>query len=307
MAAITEPPVQAQPVPAFRLYGETGDAPAADALHWESIAARSRLHGWRIRPHRHHDLSQLLYVQSGPAGIHIDGRSQRVDRAALVWMPPLYVHGFDFHRRIRGHIVTLSAPLLQAWQAQWPQMAQALARPACVEVGRDRALLDACFAGIAAEHAHRREGRLPMLHALAGQLLVLAARRVLQQPAADAGADSDRGSAHVRAFLALVDRHYREHWPLQRYADQLGVSASHLGALCRQHANAAPLQLLQRRVMLEAQRSLVYTSLSVQQIATWLGFADAAYFSRYFARNAGCSPNAFRRAQQGGAGAPAPR
>lgn len=307
MAAITEPNVQAHPVPAFRLYGETGDGAAADALHWESIAARSRLHGWRIRPHRHHDLSQLLYVQSGPAGIHIDGRSQRVDRATLVWMPPLYVHGFDFHRRIRGHIVTLSAALLQAWQAQWPQMAQALARPACLEVGRERAMLDAGFAALATEHAHRREGRVPMLHALAGQLLVWTARRVLQQPAPDADRGHDRGSEHVRAFLALVDRHYREHWPLQRYAGQLGLSASHLGAVCRQHAGAAPLQLLQRRVMLEAQRSLVYTSLSVQQIATWLGFADAAYFSRYFARNAGCSPNAFRRAQQGGGGTPAAR
>jgi AraC family transcriptional regulator, transcriptional activator of pobA len=307
MAAITEPTVQAHPVPAFRLYGETGDGAAADALHWESIAARSRLHGWHIRPHRHHDLAQLLYVQRGPAGIHIDGRSQRVDRATLVWMPPLYVHGFDFHRRIRGHIVTLSAPLLQTWQGQWLPMASALARPACLDIGRDRAMLDACFAGIAAEHAQRRQGRAPMLHALAGQLLVWTARRVLQQPATGTGAQSDRGTAHVRAFLALVDRHYREHWPLQRYAAQLGLSASHLGALCRQHANAAPLQLLQRRVLLEAQRSLVYTSLSVQEIATWLGFADAAYFSRYFARNAGCSPNTFRRAQQGGGAAPAPR
>ncbi|MFT4248796.1 MAG: helix-turn-helix domain-containing protein [Pseudomonas sp.] len=303
MVAITEPPAH-HSVPAFGLYGESGEATAADALHWESIQSRSRLHDWKIRPHRHRDLSQLLYVQSGPAGIHIDGRSQRVDRATLVWMPPLHVHGFDFHRRIRGHIVTLSTPLLQAWHAQWPQMAPALERPACLEIGRDRDLLDACFAGIAAEHAHRRDGRAPMLHALAGQVLVWTARRMLHQamPGADAG--HDRGVGHVRDFLALVDRHYREHWPLQRYADRLGLSASHLGALCRRHAGAPPLQLLQRRVMLEAQRSLVYTSLSVQQVASWLGFADAAYFSRYFTRNAGCSPNAFRRRQHGSAGGP---
>lgn len=298
MDAITEHRPGARPVPAFRLYGERIDTATPDTLHWESIAARSRLHDWRIRPHRHHDLSQLLYVQSGPVGIHIDGHSQRVDRATLVWMPPLYVHGFDFHRRIRGHIVTLSTPLLEAWHAQWPPLTRALARPACLEVGRDREMLDATFAAIASEHAHRREGRAPMLHALAGQVLVWTARRLLQQAGTDTDADGERGTVQVRAFLALVDRHYREHWPLQRYAGQLGVSASHLGALCRQHAGAAPLQLIQRRVMLEAQRSLVYTTLSVQQVATLLGFADAAYFSRYFARNAGCSPNAFRQRER---------
>nr|WP_208803783.1 helix-turn-helix domain-containing protein [Xanthomonas hyacinthi] len=299
------PPVLS--VPAFGLYGEVDGSAVEDTLHWESIPARSRLHGWRIHPHRHHDLSQLLYVQAGPAGIHIDGHSQRVNHATLVWMPPLYVHGFDFHRRIRGHIVTLSASLLQAWLVQWPQMAQVLARPACLEVGRDRAMLDACFAGIAAEHAHHRDGRVPMLSALAGQALVWAARRALHKATLPRGAGPARSATQVRAFLALVDRHYREHWPLQRYADQLQLSPSHLGALCRQEAGAPPLQLIQRRIILEAQRSLVYTTLTVQQVATLLGFDDPAYFSRYFARNAGCSPNAFRRRAATGKAAPTQR
>ncbi|TAA09754.1 helix-turn-helix domain-containing protein [Pseudoxanthomonas winnipegensis] len=286
-------------VPAFGLYGERGGSAPTDALHWESIPARSRLHDWHIRPHRHHDLSQLLYVQRGPAGVQIDGEVRRIARATVVWMPPLHVHGFEFHARIRGHIVTLSPALLAHWTAQWPELATALARPACLEVGHDRPQLDACFAAIAGEHAHGREGRGAMLHALAGQLLVWAARRCLHQRQALPDAEQARGAAHVRAFLSLLDQHYREHWPLQRYAEQLGVSAGHLGLLCRQFADATPLELVQRRVMLEARRSLVYTAMSVQQIAAWLGFADAAYFSRYFSRNAGCSPNAFRRARQG--------
>lgn len=291
MSAITEHPA----VPAFRLYGEPGSTARPDPLHWESIPARSRLHDWRIRPHRHHDLSQLLYIQNGPAGLHIDGQHRRVDRATLVWIPPLHVHGFDFHRRIRGHIVTLSATLVAGWQAQWPSMTRALAIPACLDVGRERDLLDGCFAEIADEHAHRREGREPMLHALAAQLLAWTARQALRRADARAGDASAPGERHVRAFLALVDLHYREHWPLERYAAQLGLSQSHLGAMCRQLAGAPPLQLLQRRMMLEAQRTLVYTSMTVQQIAAYLGFADAAYFSRYFSRNAGCSPKRFRQ------------
>ncbi len=51
--------------------------------------------------------------------------------------------------------------------------------------------------------------------------------------------------------------------------------------------------------MLEARRSLVYTTLTVQQLATVLGYADAAYFSRCFRRHAGCSPIQFRQRAQG--------
>ena len=47
-------------VPTYKLYGEQDAWPAADMVHWESIAARSRLHNWHINPHRHVGLFQLL-------------------------------------------------------------------------------------------------------------------------------------------------------------------------------------------------------------------------------------------------------
>ncbi|GLC95679.1 hypothetical protein Tamer19_50880 [Cupriavidus sp. TA19] len=42
-----------RPVPTYSLYGVNSSEPLSDQLHFESIAARSRLHGWEIKPHRH--------------------------------------------------------------------------------------------------------------------------------------------------------------------------------------------------------------------------------------------------------------
>jgi AraC family transcriptional activator of pobA len=47
-------------------------------------------------------------------------------------------------------------------------------------------------------------------------------------------------------------------------------------------------------VLLEAKRSLIYTSMTVAQVADALGFADPAYFSRFFKRLSGLSPSDFR-------------
>lgn len=52
-------------VPVFKLYGAPLEWPTPDLLHCESIPARSRLHDWEIKPHRHADLAQLLYVRKG--------------------------------------------------------------------------------------------------------------------------------------------------------------------------------------------------------------------------------------------------
>jgi AraC family transcriptional activator of pobA len=46
--------------------------------------------------------------------------------------------------------------------------------------------------------------------------------------------------------------------------------------------------------MLEAKRQLHYTSNPISEIAFALGFDDPAYFTRFFTRQAGCSPRAFR-------------
>ena len=57
-------------------------------------------------------------------------------------------------------------------------------------------------------------------------------------------------------------------------------------------------RVIQDRLMIEARRDLVYTSMSISRISFRLGFADPAYFSRYFLRETGKTPRAFRLAER---------
>ncbi|MCL1528052.1 helix-turn-helix domain-containing protein [Xanthomonas nasturtii] len=282
-------------VPAFGLYGEQ-QADAAELLHWESIAARSRLHDWQIAPHRHEGLAQLLYMQRGPATLQLDGRTHRLRGACVVWLPPLCVHGFAFDPAVRGHVITLCMPLIRTALGAAPLLQQALTTPAVLQVHQARKWLDMLYGSIAEDHARRRVGHDLAAQAAAVQLVIWTARTALEraQDAAAVSPQADRALRHLRAYQGLIDNHYRAHWPISRYAGQLGLTPGHLNALCQRLAGASALQLLHRRIMLEARRTLRYTSLSVQQIAAGLGFFDAAYFSRYFARHAGCSPTRFR-------------
>ena len=76
---------------------------------------------------------------------------------------------------------------------------------------------------------------------------------------------------------------------------QLRLSPNHLNAICRQVADKTASTLIHERVMAEARRLLRHSSQTVGEVAHALGFADAAYFSRFFRKQAGLSPEAYRQ------------
>ena len=83
-------------IPQYFLYGEATHDVDERFLHIESIAERSRMHDWKIRPHAHQDLHHLLLVIRGGGLFHAEGESNAFNHAALICVPLACVHGFDF-------------------------------------------------------------------------------------------------------------------------------------------------------------------------------------------------------------------
>ncbi|EED99738.1 MULTISPECIES: helix-turn-helix domain-containing protein [Burkholderia] len=281
-----------QGVPVFKLYGENYAWHTPDLLHCESIPERSRLHGWEIRQHRHADLGQLLYVQGGRAMLDVEGHHTRIDRPSILVIPPMCVHGFTFSRNIAGYVITLAAPLLEWLNDNLTGVRPALLNVGCYPVGADKPYVDLLCTTLNGEYASQAPNRDFLLRSLAGALAVWIGRQQIEQHAA--AARPGRAEGYLAAFNRLVEQHYREQWPVNRYASRLGITAVYLNGICRRLTRHSALETVHQRLLLEAKRNLVYTSLTIAQIADVLGFSEAAYFSRFFKRLTGASPREFR-------------
>lgn len=98
----------------------------------------------------------------------------------------------------------------------------------------------------------------------------------------------------VRGFVHLMELHIRDHWTVGDYAAALDIPADRLNTAIRRAAGRTPQDLIHARIMTEAATLLDGSTLQIGQIATILGFKDAAYFSRFFKRLSGISPRAHR-------------
>ena len=103
------------------------------------------------------------------------------------------------------------------------------------------------------------------------------------------------GAVLVGNFMQMVELHYRDGWPVARYAAALGVTSDKLHAHCQREKGCGPRALIHERLVREACTRLQQLDLPVEQIGYGLGFRDPAYFNRFFRKYRGASPGTYRR------------
>src|SRR5690606_24827837 len=146
--------------------------------------------------------------------------------------------------------------------------------------------------GLIAEAERPGLGHEQALRARLALLLVALHRAAGDTPAHQRMADPAR--RHARAFRMLVDKQFRGSRRIAHYAAAIGISATHLNRVCREVLGASALEIIERRVALEARRQLRFSDLSIKQIASGLGSEDPAYFTRLATRLLGMPPSAYR-------------
>ena len=97
-------------------------------------------------------------------------------------------------------------------------------------------------------------------------------------------------------FRRLIEQHYKTLRLPGEYARLLHITPNHLNALCQELLGRAAGAVIRDRVLLEAKRLLTNADMTAAEIAYELNFQDNSYFSRFFKKYAGVTPEGFRRA-----------
>ena len=281
-------------LPTYLLYADTRGIGPLDVMHWESIAERSQLHDWEIRPHRHETLMQVLLIERGEAEVWLDGQQHRLAGPALVVVMPLCAHGFRWERGVQGHVMTFQATHVRELLAGEPALAEAVLQTGCRPLDPAPAeRLSSAVQALRDEYDLHAPWRATAIDAALTRLLVVISRCQPQAVAATAGGGS-RALVQVQQLRDLVERRFREQPSVAELAASIGITPTQLNRVCQKVLGHSALAVLHARLSLEAQRELAYTTLSIKQVALDLGFADAGYFTRFFQRATGLTPSAWR-------------
>jgi AraC family transcriptional activator of pobA len=291
-------------LPLFHLYGDPPDDSAFDFIHIESIASRSSLHEWTIRAHRHRNLFQILLIEKGGGDMSFETATVPFSAPTAILVPATTAHGFRFKAQITdGWVVSFTEDVAGTLG---DQSGEAMARLKALAVdpivplasAAEAKRLSALCRDLDEEASLAREGyRLAMRGLLA--LIAIEVVRLSVSRARTGAVTLAPADARVEDLRRLIDEHFRKERLISFYAEKLAMTADRLNDHVKRAAGVTAGHLIRQRVLTEAKRQLVFTNQAIHEIAYDLAFSDPSHFTRFFRKQTGTTPQAFREGRGG--------
>lgn len=247
-------------------------------------------------PHRH-TFYEIVHVTAGSGHHVVDLRRYPLGPPQLGVVVPGQVHYWERVRGLRGQVVLFDDAFLLAHPEDRQALRRLGDRPWHRLHGGAGREIRAVLEELAHEYRERRSGRASVLQAYLHILIVRAARLAgAPQDPADGPRPLGRPALIAEEFSRLLARPGAlASGPVRAWAAELGVSVSYLNEAVRTTTGRTPARLIRESQLLEAKRLLARTTLTVRAVAREAGFADPAYFCRFFRRETGVTPGQFRR------------
>ncbi|HEX5958539.1 MAG TPA: helix-turn-helix domain-containing protein [Hyphomicrobiaceae bacterium] len=288
-------------IPSFFVYGEPDRRIDLGLIHVETVMARRGLHQGQVRAHTHRQMGQITFWTAGSGQYFLDDRILDFCAPAISFVPSRVVHGFNVSPGSDAIVVSIAdgalteiAPLARL-PLDTPVMLVASGQQACWRrIARLMAIIEESYSS---SHDGER-GSDRVIYALAAAVLG-EVRRLSQAMRSQPRAQPDGPAPLAARLRSLVDRHFRDDWPVARYAAELRTTPYLLGQACRKAFGLTVKRLIIERRLLEAKRLLLFTIRTLDDIAGEVGVNDPAYFSRLFRNRTGLAPTDWRQQQTG--------
>lgn len=247
-------------------------------------------------PHKH-SFYQLVYFSKGSGSHSIDFIKFPVQPGQIYFMVPGQVHGWDFKTAPDGYIVNFSEQYINALIAdpryidQFAFFSGTAGEQVIVIPKEERARITQCLETVVTEGNTAKPLSDDFARTALVQLFILVSRHTNSKKMPQ----GNYNTVLLRNFKKMTDQHYKEKKLTKDYAALLYVTPNHLNALSKDITGRSAGELIRDRILLEAKRLLVNASMTITEIAGELNFVDNSYFSKFFKKYEGVTPELFRK------------
>lgn len=99
----------------------------------------------------------------------------------------------------------------------------------------------------------------------------------------------------LKKLYELVIANFKEEKSTAFYAEKIGLTSKRLNEILKEKFNLTITKFLHNQLILEAKKEISFGEKNFKEIAFDLGFSEQAYFSRFFKKQTGLTPESFQQ------------
>ncbi|WP_242928937.1 AraC family transcriptional regulator [Pontibacter vulgaris] len=287
------------PLPIFQIQDFNTRLQQERYFYLKPFSQHLQEHDFIQKPHKH-DFYILLFITRGTGTHTIDFETYPVKPNTVFFLTPGQVHNWQLTPDTEGYILFFNPAyyLLDFPHHKlqnFPFFQNLLHKPFLILSDADLLKLESIIKSMEQELRQQQAYTNAIIRNYL-DILLLQLTRLYQTEKQEKQLPAGMHS-QLEQLENLIDAHYKEHLPVSYYAQQLNVSAKQLNEICKRAIGQTTTELIQNRIILEAQRLLAYADLTVTQVAAELGYFDATYFFRFFKKKVGQTPEQFKNSQ----------
>ncbi len=284
-------------IPVYDICSLSGNDHLHEDIIADNLAHYLGEHSNLYFPHRHSFYHVVLFTQGG--GTHtIDFEQFPVEAGQIYFMIPGQVHTWSFEGEVDGYIINCSESLIHAFL---PDREIAAKMPFFRGIAKESVLMiqeptlvrvQQIMQRVIDELGNNDQFSKQLISACLMELFVTVAR--VSEAVAGKGL-MQQNYLILYNFRRLVGEYYTTRHLPKEYAELLYITPNHLNAVCNDLLGKPAGEVIRDRVLLEAKRLLINAGAGIAEIAFQLGFADNSYFTKFFKKYTGATPEEFRR------------
>lgn len=254
------------------------------------------------KPRHQHAFFELVYIQSG-TGIQIINESKfGYQPGHLFLLTPEDFHSFDvetttefFFLQFNDIYIKNSGLLSDNVRRLEYILQNANHRPGCILKNKpDKEFVKPIVEAIMREYVNRDLYNEELVHQLVNTLIIIVARNIAKYLPENITTTTEGKAVDI---LQYIQHHiyYPERLKAKKVSDHFGISNAYLGRYFKKHTNETMQQYIINYKTKLIEHRLKFSDKRINEIADEFGFTDESHLNKYFSKQKGSSPNAYRK------------
>jgi len=248
-----------------------------------------------------HSFFELVYIQSGTGTQCINNSTSKYHPGHMFLLTPDDCHSFDIATTTEfvflqfNDIYIKNNGLLSENIRRLEYILQnANHQPGCILKNLpDKTLVKPIVEAIIREYVNRDLYNQELVHQLVNTLIIIVARNIAKYLPEQVNVTTEEKTIDILQYIQH-NIYYPEKLKAERISDNFGISNAYLGRYFKKHTNETMQQYITNYKTKLIEHRLKFSDKRINEIANEFGFTDESHLNKYFRKQIGKSPKAYR-------------